>query len=61
MDSIFWYFYYVKSCIKCQLLLELHNAICLFVDVTFYQVKMFIFYNAQTINLTFVHKIEDIK
>ena len=41
--------------------LDLHNAIFFFtIDVNFHQVKLLMFYNVQTTNLTFVGKICDV-
>ena len=37
--------------------LDLHNAISFIVVIIFYQVKLSMFYNVQTTNLTFVGKI----
>ena len=41
--------------------LELHNAISFSNDVTFYQVKLLMWINAQTISLTFVSEKGDIQ
>jgi hypothetical protein len=38
--------------------LELHNAILFTIDVAFYQVKLLLLHNVQTINLTFLGKYE---
>ena len=43
--------------------LELCNIACTFftIDIIFYQVKLLMFNNVQTVNLTFVSKIGDIQ
>ena len=37
--------------------LELHNDISFTIKVIYYQVKLLMFYNVQTTNLTFVGKV----
>ena len=37
--------------------LNVHNAISLTIDVIFYKVKLLVFYNIKTINLTFFDEI----
>ena len=52
---------YINMIFSVTYYLDLHKATSMdSIDVMFYQVKLLMFYNVQTTNLTFVGKIWDI-